>query len=571
MILAIYFININSVSNAKINNTNQKIINLMNEYIKGNFSKKDSSNKDTNNAKIVSTNQYILKSVNDHTMGNSLKKYLSSKVHNLFINPPDKEIIVRGVYNRSDAVIFKDEKSDKMFNWRRPTVSVEHNKYYLNVFPGTDYVLHYYILLQNYYSLNNYKMPKITMEKVEKKTIDTAINETNFNSIPKADIVVLGKVDTLVQNFIGEGEFKWVSQNINNKKILYLGCEFSLWGDIGAELIRLLATSKGVKQVIYVGETGTLKKNITPNDFLATGNISFVNGRDIEWDNIFDDLVEYGNIVVGKQCHVGSVLLEKIDWFKKNKDYCYFADTDTGKMALACDKNKIKFSYIHVITNNLNHNYEEDLSNGGSFNISEKRKKLFEEIRKIFVKKELLIDRSFNDNYSIRRKVKINNVDSIKKKIIEFTKASFKNEEKSVDFYFSNKGEDKIVNNRKVYLRILEKRNEKSLILHYIKDNGDWGSLQTKIDSTENMKQIFNKIDFTVDEIISKNRTIYIAEDCELLIDDIKNLGCFLQIKTNSEENLEKYRKALGLTKEELNEFPNMTYSDIMKEHHKTK
>ena len=95
-------------------------------------------------------------SVETHTMGLSLSEYLRMKVHPLIQNIDWSRIIVKGEYQRDPSVvrIASNEKTDKPFNWQRPTVSVlDTRTLQVHVFPGIDYVQHYAAILATYLAL----------------------------------------------------------------------------------------------------------------------------------------------------------------------------------------------------------------------------------------------------------------------------------------------------------------------------------------------------------------------------------------------------------------------------------
>ena len=66
----------------------------------------------------------------------------------------------------------------------------------------------------------------------------------------------------------------------------------------------------------------------------------------------------------------------------KYQDKYDFVDPEIGHMAKAANENGISFGYLHIISDNLNKNYKEDLSNEREGSVIEKRKKLIGEIRK---------------------------------------------------------------------------------------------------------------------------------------------------------------------------------------------
>ena len=90
----------------------------------------------------------------EHSMGSSLKRYLEIKVHPLFYGRNFDQIIVRNNFDRKSGISNK-EKSNKLFNYIRPTAAIEDSTLYINCFPGIDYVFHYGNILKSYASLTN--------------------------------------------------------------------------------------------------------------------------------------------------------------------------------------------------------------------------------------------------------------------------------------------------------------------------------------------------------------------------------------------------------------------------------
>lgn len=58
--------------------------------------------------------------VDTHTMGASLPRYLGMKVHPLVDSSSWTKLVVVGQHDRNESVIGR-EKTDKPFNWQRPT------------------------------------------------------------------------------------------------------------------------------------------------------------------------------------------------------------------------------------------------------------------------------------------------------------------------------------------------------------------------------------------------------------------------------------------------------------------
>lgn len=317
-----------------------------------------------------------------HSMGDSLNKYIQIKIHHLLIEKEYDKIIVKGKYDRW-ATISNSEKTDKRFNWKRPTARVNGNNIHILCFPGQDYVIHYGLIVFYYFYINKLKIPKITLNiPSEELCNETLVNETNIKSLPKQDVVIMGYIDKLVGDFPdweGEGDFRWKRFYIYNQRVALLGCRFSYWADISGRVLKYLA-NQGTKLVIYMGKLGSLDESHIPNQHLATGEESLVDGDLIKWKNPFED--NNSNFIKeGKHITLPSILMETKDWVDQSKDYS-FVDPEIGFMAKASLEEDVGFGFLHIISDNLKKEFKEDLSNEREKSVLNKRELIINEIRK---------------------------------------------------------------------------------------------------------------------------------------------------------------------------------------------
>ncbi len=322
----------------------------------------------------------------DHAMEDALRKYIFYKIHSLLRNNVElfSRIKIIGNYDRSIHVS-KDEKNDKLFNFKRPTAFIDGDILYISCFPAFDYIYHYAKLVVSYFEFINCKK-QVSYILPSTQAVENTFLSTNLSSIPNADIIVFGNIDKIglfeEKNFNGDGDFLWKTGRINNKNILLLGCRFSIWGSSGYDLIKLLSKINNFSTFIYVGKLGSLSKDVLPNKFVATGAQSYLKGRTIKWENLFSN-VSNENIVFGNHVTCPSVLDEtkkQLTFFKNNGD---FIDPEIGNMAFACKEFDKKFSYLHIISDNVVNHNKENLSNERIESIRKKRSVLFKEIGKI--------------------------------------------------------------------------------------------------------------------------------------------------------------------------------------------
>jgi hypothetical protein len=320
----------------------------------------------------------------DHTMGDALEGYLDIKMHDLIRTFTGKQIVVRGKYERS-ARVSSIEKDGKQFNWHRPTaeISADNTIFYLNCFPGCDYVHHYAAIVSTYLQIHS--IFDVTVEAILPSLEDTlrALLKTNIMALPKCDVVVLGVVEKLhamtsFNPWQGEGDFCWSMAQIGDRKVALLGCKFSFWGDIAGHLVAILQR-KGVHEIMYVGKVGGLSADMQPNLTLATGCESLLHGEKVQWDSIIKVPAKKEGVAITCGAHVTlpSILSETKSWLKELDSSAKFVDPEIGWMAKTAQQLKMGFGYLHLVSDNLARPSSENLSNERSALIQCKRKGLF--------------------------------------------------------------------------------------------------------------------------------------------------------------------------------------------------
>ena len=161
--------------------------------------------------------------------------------------------------------------------------------------------------------------------------------------------------------------------------MLLLGCKFSIWGSTGYDLIHLLSKNTKFLTFIYIGKLGALSKDIKPNEYIATGEQSYINGKTITWNNFFKKLNDK-KVIAGKHVTCPYVLNETINQINIYKSKGDFIDPEIGNRALACKEFGKNFSYLHIISDNVvNHDILENLSNKRKITILKKKKTIIQE------------------------------------------------------------------------------------------------------------------------------------------------------------------------------------------------
>lgn len=298
-----------------------------------------------------------------HTMAtDNLDRYCKSKIHSLFISSGVKQIKIVPAYKR-DKKASETEKTDKLFNFKRPTAEIVDGIGYLYVFPGKNYLDHYAKI---------YRQQGFDVEvgSFSERIVREAIDAILPTDLPDSDVTVLGYVEPLAggDGWRTNGEVAWKLVDMNGTKAVFVGVTFSYWGDIIYYLSERLA--KKTERLIYVGKLGSLHQDDIPNKTIASGDRSLVEGEMVVWDNIF---AHSPLVTQGAHASLPSVLDETYEWFMESRDSYRFVDPEIGWIAKACNDNSIEFSYLHLVTDNLHGNFLEDLTNERDDLVLEKR------------------------------------------------------------------------------------------------------------------------------------------------------------------------------------------------------
>ncbi|KAI0971038.1 hypothetical protein F4678DRAFT_461584 [Xylaria arbuscula] len=206
----------------------------------------------------------------------------------------------------------------------------------------------------------------------------TALQASNLSVFPQGiDTVVLGLVHRL-DKLTGPTEwthpdatvcFAWTVWSFGSRRTTFIGFRPSFWGDISGEIVHFLAARCGVREILYFGKLGSVKRDMRPNKRLATGGRSLVRGQGVEWENV----LAAATVNAEKDLVVLAGLPRSID----------FVDPEVGMMAQAAVQSSVRFGYLHIVSDNVAEKYEEDLSNERMQGVLLRRAKLYTLVRDI--------------------------------------------------------------------------------------------------------------------------------------------------------------------------------------------
>jgi len=126
-------------------------------------------------------------------------------------------------------------------------------------------------------------------------------------------------------------------------------------------------------------------------------------------------------------------------------------------------------------------------------------------------------------------KYNIKNIDEIKKKIeslgFDFIKKTYQE-----DYYFSPPHKN-FAGTKKYYLRLRNTKNKTEFAYHVVKNNLKTKEWAVFVNNLGGLLKILKLLDFKIDCIVRKERLIYKKDNIKIMLDNVKNLGKFIEIE----------------------------------------
>ncbi|WP_330230567.1 hypothetical protein OHA40_32220 [Nocardia sp. NBC_00508] len=313
-------------------------------------------------------------------MGEQLHRYVLPKVPELDL----RDVQAIKVYGSPSLALLLNAKplDSKLFNWRRPEFIRLGGFLHCVASPGRDYTWHYAKLIATAGLIRGQQRP-VVLTQPRRYEVERFIDRWLPLSLPDADLVILGYVQHL---FRQEAEsvpwthchgFGWKRIEVAGATVLLLGCEFSYWGDLSGSLTAAILRRGITSWVMYVGKLGALDPSLAPNQWLATGQSSVVDGVPFGWQGRLQYVRPTGR-TLRDICHVTmpSVIDETREWAVEASQSSQVVDPEIGHMGRAAVKAGASFDYLHLVTDNLVKDFGQGLYDERLKRVASQRKSL---------------------------------------------------------------------------------------------------------------------------------------------------------------------------------------------------
>lgn len=267
---------------------------------------------------------------------------------------------------------------------------------WVNCLPCKSSIQHTASVIATFLRLEGRDPNIVEIDELDDDSLLKIFRESSLANIEQTDLVIIGQVHQLAGLQPGrwweeadnsqDELFRWHTfLSAKGKKITLLGCREGLWGESTATVAQVLREKAAASCIIYIGKVGALRAKYTPNEWIATGKEATVAEQVISWDGLFQDTSKaWASVAAGTQFTVASPLCETTSWFHEHMGRYDWVDCETGHLAKAAKELGMQFGYLHLVSDNLEGAYDEDLSNeDGSVLILKKRDALYRDIESI--------------------------------------------------------------------------------------------------------------------------------------------------------------------------------------------
>jgi predicted adenylyl cyclase CyaB len=112
------------------------------------------------------------------------------------------------------------------------------------------------------------------------------------------------------------------------------------------------------------------------------------------------------------------------------------------------------------------------------------------------------------------------------------------------------------------YLRVRESDNVSELSYSYAHSHVHTQEWETEVANPETVKEILEQLKFSLDVIVKKHRKVYTLDNCEIVLDNVDDLGSFIEIECSKESEVcelgEKLNVAGSVVPEEEGGYPDI-------------
>jgi len=151
----------------------------------------------------------------------------------------------------------------------------------------------------------------------------------------------------------------------------------------------------------------------------------------------------------------------------------------------------------------------------------------------------------------IEAKLKVQSLEPIETKLKELG-AEFIAEQKQTDFYFDDADSDLLKSDRCLRVRLQAVGSDETIFLTYkgAKEKGRFKKrkeIEVEVKDSDSVEKLLSELGYEKAIVIEKKRRIWRFGECEVALDQLPQLGSFVEIEGPDEEKVAKVQVSLDL------------------------
>lgn len=158
-------------------------------------------------------------------------------------------------------------------------------------------------------------------------------------------------------------------------------------------------------------------------------------------------------------------------------------------------------------------------------------------------------------------KIKVEDLEKVRK-TLESLNATLLKKFEQEDVYFSPPNKN-FAGTLKYYLRVRSGKNN-SFDYHVAHGDVDTDETEVEIENPDKLKEILSKLDFKEDCTVKKIREEYELGKFKIVLDQIEELGFFVEIETDDGEEYELIQTAKKIGLDNTNKVSGLGYPDMI-------
>ncbi|MEO5927698.1 MAG: class IV adenylate cyclase [Patescibacteria group bacterium] len=167
------------------------------------------------------------------------------------------------------------------------------------------------------------------------------------------------------------------------------------------------------------------------------------------------------------------------------------------------------------------------------------------------------------ENVECEAKFRVIELSSVERRLVD-ANFSFNREEDQRDTYFKHPTRAGL-SSFPTYLRVRTYGARSSIAMHHKLANFKWAEDETSVTDGDVVRRIYENLGFDIDVEVHKLRRYFKRGEMEVVLDDVKGLGTFIEIEGPSVDAVFECAASLGFLRADAEALEGKSYADLVR------